>query len=426
MRLIILLLSFMILPVQAAQLAGEITASMGDAQILSATQVSAVATQGMTLNVGDTLITGANGHLHLRMVDDALVSLRPNGQLKISRYSYQLNAPAATQIQLDLRYGTARSVTGQGGHLAKDKFRMNTPLAAIGVRGTDFIAQADEQKTLVQVASGAIVLAPIGVGCQATSLGSCQTDTARLLTAEMRDLMLEMSRGMKEPRFVPISDKLPLSDATSLKPQLATTATLSELPAQGDTPKNLTLISKAATNLSNAATNSTNGAPTHYQMVWGHWSWLTPGSVPGAIPMFDAAQGREVTVGNNFGALFRDTNLPMLLPQSGQAALQLRSGQVTMVQAGVNTAGQVTGGALGLDFNVMTFNTQLNVQHPLTGSVALNSAGRIRDDGLLLPNAGLSNGTILGSLSRDAREAGYLFDLPTAAGTLSGTTLWVQ
>ena len=35
-------------------------------------------------------------------------------------------------------------------------------------------------------------------------------------------------------------------------------------------------------------------------------------------------------------------------------------------------------------------------------------------------------GSVAGSLSRDGAEAGYLFDLPTAAGTLSGTTLWIK
>ena len=34
-----------------------------------------------------------------------------------------------------------RSITGQWGEAARDRFRLNTPIAAIGVRGTDFIVE---------------------------------------------------------------------------------------------------------------------------------------------------------------------------------------------------------------------------------------------------------------------------------------------
>lgn len=429
MRLITALLIFIILPAQAEQLAGEITAAMGEAQVVASAGGTRAAAQGMPLHVGDILQTGAGGHIHVRMVDDALVSLRPSSKLKIARYTYQPGITAATQIRLDLLHGTVRSVTGKGGELAKDRFRMNTPIAAIGVRGTDFITQADIERTLVHVAAGAIVLAPLGAGCQENTLGPCQTAASHVLTAEMRNMMLELTRGMAEPRLVPLSDKLQIT-----APQAAESFTRAQLHTQntadasGQTPvvvgwQKQTLDSLAAQQPPVAVVPA---APVHYQMVWGHWSWNKQGSDFG-IPFMEAAQGREVTVGNSMSGLFRDNNGPVMLPQSGSAVFTLRMSEVSLPQTGGAIAGQVQNGTLGVDFNVKKFDTQLNIQHPsLAGAVALNATGILRDDGMLYSIASASNGSVAGSLSRDGAEAGYLFNLPTAAGTLSGTTLWIK
>lgn len=425
-RLIIASLIFIILPAQADQLAGEVTAAMGEAQVVPSEGDKREAVQGMQLHVGDTLQTGAGGHMHIRMVDDALVSLRPNSKLKITRYAYQPGDAATTQIRLDLLQGTVRSVTGKGGQLAKDRFRMNTPIAAIGVRGTDFITQAEAENTRVYVAFGAIVLAPLGAGCQENTLGACQTSGARVLTAEMHDMMLELTRGTTEPRFVPLSNKLQITDPQAAAGSAARLQAFAQPPAPADAstqiPTDASLQIKTLDKLAGQQLPAAPAAPVHYQMVWGAWWTQGDGQV---MPYAEAVRGREITVGNTMVGLFRDNSIPILMPQSGNTEFTLRQAQVSLPQAGGAIAGQVQGGALGVNFNAKTFNTQLNIQHPsLVNPVALNAAGTLRDDGILYYSASRSNGTVAGSLSRNGAEAGYLFNLPTSAGTLTGTTLW--
>ena len=431
-RLIIASLFLIVLPAQAEQVAGEVTAAMGDAQIAATAGEKRAAAQGMPLHVGDILQTGAGGHIHIRMIDNALISLRPNSALKIASYTYQPGVTATTQIRFDLLRGTVRSVTGKGGEMAKDRFRMNTPVAAIGVRGTDFITQADTEKTLVHVAAGAIVLAPLGAGCQENALGACQTSGARVLTAEMRDMMLEITRGMAEPRLVPVSDKLLITAPhaaaePSAKPQLQAHSAdaSSQLSIDAGWQKK-TLDSLVEQQLPDMQPlpDVQLSAPVSYQMAWGRWLWATRGNDLG-IPFAEAAQGREVTVGNNMSGLFRDSSVPLLLPQSGRTEFALRQAHVSLPRATGAIDGQVQNGTLGVDFNVNSFNTQLNILHPsLTGAVALNATGTLDNNGILRSTASGSNGFVAGSLSRDGTEAGYLFNLPTAAGTLTGTTLW--
>ena len=417
----LMILCAIVLPARAdTQLAGEVTSGMGVVLLIAKDTLPAV--EGMQLHVGDVLQTGAGGHLHLRMVDDALVSLRPNSKLRISSYTYHPGEARATKIRMDLLYGTVRSVTGKGGQLAKDLFRMNTPVAAIGVRGTDFIAQTDANNTLVHVASGAIVLAPLGGDCHASSLGACQIKSARVLTAETQNMMLEFSRGMTEPRLVPLIDQLKMSAPQALDSQTKLQPAAQAVPgAAGQDAAEVASQKKTLDNLT--AIQTAAAIPVHYEMVWGRWSWATQANDLG-IPIGQAAQGREATIGTGTSGLYRDTG-PMMLPQSGQTQFNLRASQVSLQNSTGQVQGQVLNGTLGVDFNASTFNTTLNMTAPGV-TAALSAAGSVRNDGIMVSAASASNGSVLGSLSRSGAEAGYQFALPTAAGQLSGSTLWIK
>lgn len=414
MRYLLIVLFFIAFPVFAdQQLAGEITAAVGESVVTGASERKAA--EGMKLYVGDVLKTSAGAHLHMRMVDDAEVSLRPESSLKIVSYDYKAGEPEAVRIRMDILYGTVRSVTGKGGHIAKDRFRMNTPIAAIGVRGTDFIAQATRNSTLVHVASGAIVLAPLGYGCMADALGVCDTRGAKELAADMKNMMLELDRGMAEPRLVPLINNLKTPADPQAKAQYGSTA---PPDASGQ-------VSVDAARSALPQARPVLPVLSHYEMVWGRWSWA-PQDASLGISFAQAMQGREVTVGNNTSALFRDNAMPIALPQSGRTEFMLRSGQVALQQAGGPVAGQVLGGTLGVDFNSSTFSTVLNMTAPQVGQVVLNAAGSVSADGIMHSAASGSNGTVAGSLSRTGNEAGYLFVLPATGGKLSGTTLWIK
>ena len=75
---------------------------------------------------------------------------------------------------------TATALTfGAAAQAAKDRFRLNTPLVAIGVKGTDFVTQTSQEGTRVMVNQGAIVMAPFDQGCRADALGVCATSRAQ-------------------------------------------------------------------------------------------------------------------------------------------------------------------------------------------------------------------------------------------------------
>ena len=192
----------------AGVVAGHISFLIGDVSLQQGQEAVRPLLKTDVVEVGQTVYTGPSGHLHLKMVDSAFISVRPNSRLLISQYEYDAANPANSKIRFSLEEGVARSITGKGGEANKAGSRLNTPLAAIGVRGTDFVVQADAAATRVSVQSGAVVMSPLGAGCAADTLGPCLSANSRVLTAAMRDSYLELRSRSGTPQLVPAEKAL--------------------------------------------------------------------------------------------------------------------------------------------------------------------------------------------------------------------------
>ena len=185
---------------------GEVLFAVGDAQLSgpggSQGQHASVLQRGKTVAVGDVIETGAGAHVHIRFIDGALVSVRPNSRLSIEQYQFDAEQAQRSQVKFQLLEGTARSITGKAGESARDRFRLNTPVAAVGVRGTDFVATTSPSQTAVVVNTGAVVVSPLGPGCSAEMLGPCGGSAAKLLSAEMGRVLAQIEAG--SVRFLPL------------------------------------------------------------------------------------------------------------------------------------------------------------------------------------------------------------------------------
>ena len=138
----------------------EATLVIGVAHLAGSDGLRRTVDRGAEVRVGDRIETEAGGHVHLRFVDGARVSVRPSSRLAIEDYSHS-QAGGAGAIKFRLEEGVVRSITGEWGESARERFRLNTPLAAIGIKGTDFVARAEDGRTAASVFSGAIVFSPL-------------------------------------------------------------------------------------------------------------------------------------------------------------------------------------------------------------------------------------------------------------------------
>ncbi len=119
---------------QERPVAGRIKVSTGAAFIVrDGAQIPAEL--GQTVFEADGLRTGGDGKIGVTLNDDTRLSLGPNSELKLERFTY---APADSAFSLALKFvrGAATYVSGRIAKLAPDSIRLETPAAIVGVRGT--------------------------------------------------------------------------------------------------------------------------------------------------------------------------------------------------------------------------------------------------------------------------------------------------
>ena len=90
---------------------------------------------------GDTIKVGKKSRLQLRFIDNQLVVLKANTVFRIDEYKFKDKNDNKKSAALTLLKGGMRSVTGLIGKSARDKYKVRTPVATMGVRGTHYILQ---------------------------------------------------------------------------------------------------------------------------------------------------------------------------------------------------------------------------------------------------------------------------------------------
>lgn len=98
---------------------------------------------GHPIYLGDKVITGENGMVRLKMIDDAILDLRCFSIMVIEDYAIK---PDNRRSILNLLQGSLRKVTGQIGKISEDVYELKTPVASVGVRGTEYALRVFQSK----------------------------------------------------------------------------------------------------------------------------------------------------------------------------------------------------------------------------------------------------------------------------------------
>jgi len=113
-------------------LTGNVQASIGTAAPTALTKDSA-------LESGMTVTTGDNSNIVMKFEDGQVVVLNANTTFKITRYQFNAAQPQTGNAFFSLVKGAMRSISGLIGKHNSSGFRLQTPVATIGIRGTDFM-----------------------------------------------------------------------------------------------------------------------------------------------------------------------------------------------------------------------------------------------------------------------------------------------
>ena len=140
----LLLTALLLIPAQsslaAAGKAGKVVYAFGDVSAVRSDGSARELKRGARFGAGDT-ITTRRGRAQLRFTDGGFAALQPNTEYAIEDYNFEGQADGSERSFFNLVRGGVRLVTGLIGRTNKRNFRIRTPVATIGIRGTSGILQ---------------------------------------------------------------------------------------------------------------------------------------------------------------------------------------------------------------------------------------------------------------------------------------------
>lgn len=116
--------------------AGTVSLVEGDVRFFDAKQQERRPNQGDPIYEGESIVTGADGEVHLDMQDGGYVGVRPGTRLNI--VNFKAEGGRDDSFVLGLLEGSFRAVTGWITRSSGRRAEVQTPTVTIGVRGTDY------------------------------------------------------------------------------------------------------------------------------------------------------------------------------------------------------------------------------------------------------------------------------------------------
>lgn len=135
--------------------------------VLIQNEVVRVAATATPINVGDSMLrdetvrTGADSAARFVMADSTNLSLGPSATLKLDRTVFN-DERSYRDVAIRMTTGAFRFVTG---HSEKTAYKITTPLATIGVRGTTLDILSQRGRSVVVLQDGAASVCTLGFQC---------------------------------------------------------------------------------------------------------------------------------------------------------------------------------------------------------------------------------------------------------------------
>lgn len=124
--------------VLGAEAAARVAFVVGEATASLPNQPLRQLVRGSEVGPGDSIRTGPGGRLQLRFSDGSQLSLNPGSLFRIDDYQFAATTPQPARGFFSLLQGGLRTITGLIGKARREDYRMQTTVATIGIRGTDY------------------------------------------------------------------------------------------------------------------------------------------------------------------------------------------------------------------------------------------------------------------------------------------------
>lgn len=117
--------------------AGQFQFVSGSVKIVSAAGAERVPAKGARIAEGESVVTGRDSIAQLKMRDGAIVVVQSETNATVEMFRYSGVEDGSERFVLRIHRGGFRGITGAIGRTNKQNYRIETPIAQMGVRGTD-------------------------------------------------------------------------------------------------------------------------------------------------------------------------------------------------------------------------------------------------------------------------------------------------
>lgn len=139
---------------QGAEPIGIVIVAKGQVQAREPSGVLRPLARYGTVYQADTILVGSNSMAHIRMADDALFAFKANTEFTFADYRYDGDAATADSAVMSMLRGGFRTMSGSIGDEDADTYRVDTPMASIGIRGTTYEALIVDDTLFTGVTAG--------------------------------------------------------------------------------------------------------------------------------------------------------------------------------------------------------------------------------------------------------------------------------
>ncbi len=196
---------------------GSVTQVTGTVSITHANGSVTTAVSGSPIALGDTIQTSANGGVTIGFVDQTTLAMGEDTRLLVDQYVYNPTTQQGSSLFSFLQ-GAFTYVSGLIGKNDPGQENVETPVGALGIRGTEFIAQVNPTQSTLQMdlIEGEVAITPTLSGV-ATTMDAPEAATSDSSSVSEPTPITESAFELLEAQLFPVVPPFEVSPA-SLSP----------------------------------------------------------------------------------------------------------------------------------------------------------------------------------------------------------------
>lgn len=133
---------------------GKVSASRGDVVIQRETNDLKVH-RGMFVKEKDIILTKKLSRVQVILNDKTVIMIGPKSKFSFDTYSNEKNN---AQANMKIHHGLFKAITGEIGKIAPQRFKIKTKTSTIGIRGTHFMGNIEEELEKIACLKGELLV----------------------------------------------------------------------------------------------------------------------------------------------------------------------------------------------------------------------------------------------------------------------------